>query len=369
MLLTLLGALAIFLVVLGPHVLHLLAPTFSNTKLALSESLLVELLPALILASLASVWAAVLNAEGSFAAPALAAMATPVVALSSVLVGGNSIGIRALALGTVLGTLSETCILACVLWRKYSISVLPQWRGVTAPFWRVITQFVPMVGGSVLMSVNLVVDQTMATPFGSGSVAALGYGGKLVGLLLGLSVTALGTVALPHFSHMLARQPWESVRRSLRVYAIVTFGVSSIVCLLGIAASRLIVGVVFRRGSFTEADARLVSTIQSYYLLQFPFHLTGMLFVRLITAAGRNHILLMIGLLSVAVNLVGNIVLSRHFGVAGIALSTSFAYLVSSALAATFVWYLLPGSSSRISDDPETMQPTALPLSFSIRDE
>jgi len=96
-----------------------------------------------------------------------------------------------------------------------------------------------------------------------------------------------------------------------------------------ILASKAIVRLLFERGAFTAADTSLVTRIQAFYLLQVPFVVIGMLFVRLASSLQRNQILLWGAAITLPLNVVLNFILMRWLGVGGIALSTSLVFLVS----------------------------------------
>src|SRR5262249_27036644 len=99
--------------------------------------------------------------------------------------------------------------------------------------------------------------------------------------------------------------------------------------LLLIVASPLIVQLLFQRGSFTPDDTKLVSHIQALYLVQVPFLMIGIVFVRLASSLQRNQILLWGATITLPLNVVLNLILMRWLGVAGIALATSLVYVVS----------------------------------------
>ncbi len=99
--------------------------------------------------------------------------------------------------------------------------------------------------------------------------------------------------------------------------------------------SETIVRILFQRGSFTADDTRLVAQIQNCFALQIPFHVAGILVVRLISAMQANHILMWASAYNLINNIVFNYLFLHYFGVAGIALSTALV----SALAFLFLSY------------------------------
>jgi putative peptidoglycan lipid II flippase len=95
------------------------------------------------------------------------------------------------------------------------------------------------------------------------------------------------------------------------------------------AFSKPLVRVLYQRGAFTVADTELVSKVQICYLIQIPFYLWGLLFVKFLSAARRNDLLMFGAAVSLVFDQILNFTFMRFWGVAGIALSTSVVYICS----------------------------------------
>jgi putative peptidoglycan lipid II flippase len=87
--------------------------------------------------------------------------------------------------------------------------------------------------------------------------------------------------------------------------------------------------LLFERGAFTPDATEAVSRVQMWLLLQIPFYVVVMLGPRVLSALDANATLLRISVLNVVVNIVGNYLLMRQFGVSGIAMATSLMYLIA----------------------------------------
>ena len=144
--------------------------------------------------------------------------------------------------------------------------------------------------------------------------------------------TALTTTMLPHFSKMVAKDDWHGIRTIFKKYSYLTLLAALPITIILFLSSEFLVKFIYERGAFTAANTQLVSTVQGFYLLQLPFHLLGILGVRLINALKKNHILMYIAGISLVANVVGNYILLQIFGVAGISLSTSIVYAISALL-------------------------------------
>ena len=321
-------AFMILLALLAPLALRLLGAGFSAEKLALTRALFLLLLPILLLNFIATLWSAVLNADGLFAAVAVAPIAVPLASLIAVVYAGRSFGIYSLAVGTVIGFVLQCVVLAFVLSRKQGRAI-PIWAGITPDLLRVGSQYLPMIAGAILTSSSWAIGQAMAATLPSGSVAALNYGNKVVAMVSEVGSMALATAVLPHFSLMVAKREWSTIRRTVQFYLRLIILTAVPATLLLVVLSPLIVRFLFERGAFTAADSRIVAAIQSFYFLQIPFVMVGMVFVRLASSLQKNQILLGGAALTLPINVVLNLALMNVLGVAGIALSTSLVFAVS----------------------------------------
>ncbi|MDZ8238327.1 MAG: lipid II flippase MurJ [Nostoc sp. ChiQUE01a] len=323
----------ILMVILAPLYLPRIAAGFSPQKLDLTFHLLCAIAPFILLSGIVVIWGAVLNAGERFALAAFSPIITPTVTVILLLML-KSWGIFALAAGLVCGAVLEIIILGIALHRQ-GISWLPKWYGFDTNLRQVVRQYFPMIAGGLLMCSTNLVDQSMAAMLLPGSVAALNYGNKIIAFPMSLATTALSTAVIPYFSKMIATNNWLGTRRTLKRYIQIIFVTTTLLSAFLFIFSESIVQILFQRGSFTADDTHLVARIQNCFALQIPFHVAGILVVRLISAMQANHILMWAS----AYNLINNIVLNylflHYFGVVGIALSTACV----SALAFSFLSY------------------------------
>lgn len=305
----------------------LLAVAFEPEKRLLTERLFVALLPFVLLDAAAGLWAAALHAEGRHVRAAVAPAAIPIATLGFVLFA-PTLGAFALASGAVAGAALEAAYLSGSLARR---GFRPfRWGNPSDPAARATGRsFLILAGGGALMSANPVVDQVMAGWLGPGSVAALSFGGRAPGAILGLAGVALGTASLPYFSKHAASDDPSGLaaafrRQSLRIV------LGSLVLAAALAAASFpIVRILFERGAFEASDTATVAPVQALYALQIPGYLFGILAARLLNALGRDRAILGLSAGNAAVNFAANLLLMRVLGIAGIALATSVVYTLS----------------------------------------
>jgi putative peptidoglycan lipid II flippase len=329
--LALLVGVSVLVGVLAPYFLPLLGSGFGPAKLMLTRHLLYALLPFIALSGLAVAWTAVLNAGEHFGLPALSAVLTPLSIIAFLLALGKSWGIYTLAAGTVTGVALQATVLGW-LSKVRGVRLEPRWYGLEPSLRKVVGQYAPMLAGALLMGSTELVDQSMAAMLAPGSVAALNYARKIVSVFIVVGATPLGTAALPYFSQMVADQDWSGCRHTLRVYFRWIVLVTVPITLGLVLFSHPLIRIIYQRGAFTAVDTGVVSRVQALLSLQVPFYILTILGVRIISALKKNWVLMVNAGVNLVDNVVFNLILMRYLGVAGIALSTSFVYVVSCGL-------------------------------------
>jgi len=323
--------LSLLLAAISPFILPIIGSHFDPSKLILSQSLFLLLVPTLLLSGLIKALGSVLNAGERFSLPSISPIVMQIVTIIFLLKMGMVWGIHALAIGMIAGLFFESGILIWGL-RSRGYKIMPKWNKLNASTRRIIQQYMPMVIGSLFMGSTAFVDQAMAATIGAGSVSSLSYASKIVLFILGISSIALSTAILPHFSKMVALEDWKNVRHTLVTYVRLILVISIPLTLIIIYFSEPIVRLVFERGAFTKTDTHLVGIVQALYCLQIPFYILGILGVRLLSALIKNQILMIIGGINLLVNIIGNYILMQYWGIAGIGLSTSIVYAISTFL-------------------------------------
>ncbi len=321
------AATAALLVLLARPIVHVVASGFPPEKQALTERLLLLLAVVVCLDGIAAIFSAALQSRGKIAIATLGMLGSPVVTLAALLATAGSAP-EILVLGAVLGSLAE------VAWGAARLAA----EGLSpfvfhSPFAPHASDaargFAKLLGGALVVSVNPIVDQAVASHLGAGAVAALGYGGRIAGGILGILAMAFGTAALSRYSMYAAESDVSGLAKAFRrdCTFVVVLGTGIAVA---IAASSLpLTRLLFERGAFSPEDTAEVARIQVFYAVQIPGYLAGILGARAMNALARDWEIVLIAALGAVVNLAGNLVLSRWLGAAGIALSTGVVYTVS----------------------------------------
>jgi putative peptidoglycan lipid II flippase len=180
----------------------------------------------------------------------------------------GSIGIYALPLGVVGGSLLQLAVMLPGL-RGMRIRPSAAWSHPAVR--RILHLYTPIALGLIVTQIQIVVDGRWASATGAQSVSWMRYATTLIQMPLGLVPVAVSLAALPSLSQKAAGGDWEGFRsifaRGLRLITVLlipaTVG-------LWVLASPLI-ALLFQHGSFTAADTEMTATALRLYLLGLPF--------------------------------------------------------------------------------------------------
>jgi putative peptidoglycan lipid II flippase len=330
-------AVSVLLAAGGPWVLPLLGSSFSAEKLRITTSLFLALILWIPMGACIATWRAVLNAHSAFALAAAAPLTTPLATIAFLYAGANRWSVYTLCWGTLAGVTIETAILGWGV-HRLGIPILPAWRGWTPEMSAIRGQYVPLLAGSLFAALCPLIDQAVAGSLGSGSVSALAYGTKLGSVLAAISATAIATAVLPEFSRLAAQRDWSHLRHTVRVHSA---GIA-VVALPAVAAiiwlSAVIVRTFYQGGAFDASAARVVTSVQQFALLQVPFAILFVVAGRLAVAVSATAVIIRASLITVAATVVGDLVLARTMGIAGIPLAGALAHAVALASLVYFLY-------------------------------
>ena len=312
---------------LGPVLLPWMSPGFRPELQASTQSLLWQLLPYSLLAGTSAIWSSILNARGRFVASALSPGVISLSLIFGVLYWPLT-DARVLVGGLTAGALLDVVILGYCI-RQEGLPLMP-----TISRWQpedrwIVAQTLPMIVATAVTSSSLMIDQSMASMLGEGSVSELNYGSRFVAMTQGLVALPLGKILFPHFVQLVESRKWSRVQILLRRSVLVLLAISIPITIVLAAFSGPLVQWTFRRGQFTSEMATRVAAVQVMYALQFPFYLWSALLSRVAFAMQLRRVVVGGGVLMLTVNIVMNFVLMKPMGVTGIALSTAIVCLGS----------------------------------------
>ncbi|MEW6227539.1 MAG: murein biosynthesis integral membrane protein MurJ [Bacillota bacterium] len=303
---------------------RLVAPGFRGPVHALTVSMSRIMFPMVLFQGLSGILTGMLQTEGNFAVPALVSLAFNAVLIAAILGLGPAFGIGAVAAGTVAAVAAQALLQVPAL-----VRLGYRWEPVLDlrdPGLRRIGALVgPVLVATAVGQVGMVVDRVLASGLVEGSVAALNYGNRLMGLVPGVFGLAIITVMYPTLAGFAAARDWTRYGRAF-AEAVRMINFILVPVAVGMAALRVpLVRLAFERGAF---DAR--ATEATAWALLFFCAGVGVFTVRdtvnrAFFALQDTTTPMIVGAVSVGINIVANLLLVGPLQHGGLALGTSLA--------------------------------------------
>ena len=277
-LLTVIGVLA------APGLIFLFAPGFADEsdKFDLAAAMLRITFPYLLFIALTALASSVLNTYGKFALPAIAPalLNVSLIACALWLAPHMQQPIVALAVGVFIAGLAQLLVLLPAV-ARLGLLPRPRWGWASERVRRIMRLMLPIIFGSSVAQLALLLDTILASLLISGSVSWLYYADRLMEFPLGIFSIAIATVILPNLSKHHAAQDSLAFSRTLdwALQLILLVCLPSAVGLFLLAEP--VLTTLFQYAAFTPHDV----VMAGYSLMAYAFGLLGFSLVKIAAPA------------------------------------------------------------------------------------
>jgi len=294
--------------------------------------LLIETAPLIVLLVWTSILGGTLNAYKKFAFPAISPAFRTIVNLTFIFIFKDIFGVHAIALGYVVGEVVRLAILLGVVQKLnlFKLSLSLHLDPKLQEFFKISSY---QTIGMVALGLNLIVDKTMASWLGKGSVSVLHYADRLYMIPVSFMCAGLFPVVLSHWSKdYYQKEEKDRLLQKVRATAKLVLGASLTVFLVLVLLSRPLVRLAFVRGEFDPKYLHILQWTFICYLFGLIPYTVGSMFTRGHLVLKNTSFLMKLGILNCFLNALLNYILMQFFGIAGIALSTSITVLIIAIL-------------------------------------
>jgi len=299
-------------VMFAPALIMVFAPGYHDTpdQFDLAVQMLRITFPYLICASLLAYAGSILNTFGRFAIPSL----TPVILNICMIIAALWFSpmfeepIVALAWGVLIAGLFQL-LLQIPFLRQIHLLPRPRWAWKDSGVRRILKLMAPVLFGSSVAQINVLLDTVIASFLTIGSLSWLYYSDRLVQFPLGILGVAIGTVILPRLSAQFTVQSDRGYQDTLSWAIRITLfiGLPASAGLLLLAGPML--STLFEYGRFTAHDTRMAT----YSLTAYAFGLPAYLLIKVLLPAffsrQDTRTPVRIGIISLVSNMVLNLIL------------------------------------------------------------
>ena len=327
-LLLVVGIIVLLGIIAAPVLIYLFANGFVDTpeKFDLTVSLTRIMMFYLMLVSLSAIVMGILNSFGKFGIPALSPALFNLGIIVTV-VGCYSlfdVPIYALAIGVLVGGVGQLAVQLPLLF-KIGYRFKPTIDFLDESFKKMTKLLGPMIIGLSASRINILINTLVASFLIEGSLSYLSYSYRLMHFPLGVFAVALGTVALPKVSEMVAKKENEKLNRTFeQTLALNLFIVIPSAMFLALMGNE-IVRLIFAWGAFTENDVLQTSLALRHYSYGLVAFSAVRVIVPFFYAFSDSKIPMRASLTAVGVNIALYYPFVQILNFAGLAAATSVA--------------------------------------------
>lgn len=330
---------AIVGVIGSPILVSLFGPGFTGEDKAkefeLASMLLKITFPYILFISLTAFSGSVLNSVGRFAAPAFTPVFLNLSMISAAIIVSPALPettAKAFAWGIFIAGIVQLCFQLPFLWKE-GLLLRPRWGWKSTGVQRILTLMGPALFGVSVAQINLLLDTIIASFLKEeGSISWLYYSDRMLEFPLGVFAIAIATVILPSLSRQHAKNEMQDFNKTLNwgLRLVFLIGLPAAVGLFVMAEPILL--TMFQNGEFDLSDAHSASLSLKAYIVG----LVGFMLVKVLApgffSRQDTKTPVKIGIISMSVNMLFNIILFFPLAHVGLALATTISALLNALL-------------------------------------
>ncbi len=321
-------ALTVVLIVLAPWIIPLVGFGFDEATASRAVFLFRILMIGFVFEGLTGLLIGMLNSLKRFALAAFAPAVGTVITLIVMMAFARSLGITALAIGSVVGWIAGLAVLFPGL-RDQQIKYRPRidWhdpglREVGAMVW-------PILIGSAVGKISIFATQVLGSMLEVGSISSLSYAEKLFQLPLGLFVAGITVPVFPLLSEQVAAGAPERVKATVS-FSMRLMGFLMVPVTVGVILLRYpIIGLILEHGEFTPDDTARTAWALLFLSLGLYAYAGRDTLTRVFYAYHDTRTPVKISVFTVAINVGLSYLFMQYMGVGGLALGTTVALSVN----------------------------------------
>ena len=279
-----------------------------------------------IFIGLSNIATAFLQINNNFTVPGLIGIPFNIIIIISIVISKQTSPLI-LPIGTLIGLISQFILqLPYMIKGKFRYKLYINLKDEYLK--KIIWLIGPVFIGVGVNQINAMVDRALASTLVEGSISALSYANKLNGFVLALFISSIGAVIYPILSKLSINNNKEEFNKSIitSINTVILFILP--VSVGAIILSRPIVQILFQRGEFDEIATNMTSIALIFYSLgMIGFGLRDIL-GKVFYSLQDTKTPMINGSITVALNIVLNLIFIRFMEHAGLALATSISSII-----------------------------------------
>lgn len=280
-----------------------------------------------------SLLGATLQAEKRFIPLKITGTITSLTNMAFVVLFSSVFGVRALMFAYVSGSLLNALFLFAHA-RKYA-EIRVKKAVLDAKIRQLLFMVAPLILGMAANQIHLIIDKSIASTVAVGAISALSYAGFLYLFFENVIIQSVSTAIFPEIVEEFHRnQTAEHIAGRVKTTMLFTTYILMPMVTACVVNSDFIIRLLYMRGNFGPDSVSLTTAALNGYMLGLPALGLRDISNRVYYAYGDTKAPVKINLLSIALNVILDVVLSGYWGIFGITAATSISNAFSAAVMA-----------------------------------
>lgn len=327
----LLISLVILTEIFSPSLIKLLTPGISEKCFKIAVSLSRVTIPYFFFVEIGTLFQLILQSYSFFSLIILWQLIPNLILAVIIIFFSTRYGIFSLSVGFLLTGILYFWLMGYGVYRL-KIKIKVNFNFSNPEFKRFLKLAFPAVIGGSIYILSPFVDRFIASFFGEGSIAVLNFAYRIILLPISSLVLAFSFVIFPklskHFSNNDLKKLKETLFISLRIILYVLMPVFIFFLVLAVP----IIRVVYERGNFTSLQTFLTGKVLQFFSISILGYGISEILTKTFYSRQDTQLPLKITIISTAINIILNLILSFFMGVCGIAFATGLTSILSAFL-------------------------------------
>ncbi|MCI2253103.1 murein biosynthesis integral membrane protein MurJ [Domibacillus sp. PGB-M46] len=320
----------IFSLVFTDNIVSFFASGFQGETLTIASIFTKFTIIGVYFTGLVYVFSGYLQLKDNYIVPVLIGIPLNLIFIFSIILSSQT-NLFILAIGTTIAYLFQFLILLpSIIKTRYKYKFYVNVKDEN--FKNMIYIVLPVILGTSVNQINILIDRTLASQLVVGGISALNYADKLNLFVQGIVVTSIVSMTFPLMSKMFVNDDREAFKRTIS-QSIIIVSLLVVPAIFGFMLfSKQIVSFLFGRGEFDSRAILLTSEALFFYsigMIGFGLH---QVLSKAFYAMQDTKTPVVNATIGLVLNIILNLVLSRFLGIGGLALATSISSLVTAIL-------------------------------------
>jgi len=308
--------------IFSPTIIKILAKGFEGEQFELAVSLNRMGLPIAVFLGLTYVFSGLLHSSQIFGPPAISGLPYNFVFILFLLFFAKEASISTLMIVTVIAASTQFAILLPAV-RHMGYRYSPKFNLKDQYLKKAMILVFPVLLGSAVQQINVIIDKTIASDLVGGSISALTYASRINEMVIAVFIMAITTVIFPMLSQAFSQENNKRVKEILGqgINIILLITVPATIGLILLAEP--LVYLFFERGAFGELATFMTSQALIYYSIGLVGSSLRLMLNKVYYSFQDTLTPMINGIIAVVLNLIFNLILVGSMGHSGLALATS----------------------------------------------